>query len=128
MVTAAISKALTKIFGSRNERLVKAYRRRVELINTFEAAKRTQTDAELKARALELGAKLRKGEAKDTEIMPEAFAIMREAMDRNIGLRNAFNPANNFDRESLPTQELKDLYTDIKFKCVGGHDWRFVEI
>ncbi len=33
-----------------------------------------------------------------------------------------------FDREKLPTQGLKDLYTDIKFKCVGEHDWRFVEI
>ena len=61
-------------------------------------------------------------------MLPEAFAIMRESMDRNIGLRNAFNPAMNFDREILPTQELKDLYTDIKFKCVGENDWRFIEI
>src|SRR4051812_14547638 len=128
MVTAAISKAMTRIFGSRNDRLVKTYRRRVGIISSLEPAIRKMTDLQLKERAEELSAKLRKNEAKDVEILPEAFAIMRESMDRNIGLRNALNPELAFDRETLPTQELKDMYTDIKFKCVGEHDWRFVEI
>ncbi|MCL2646678.1 MAG: SEC-C metal-binding domain-containing protein [Phycisphaerales bacterium] len=129
MVMATVGSVFTKIFGSRNERLVKSYRKRVDIINSFEPAIRKKTDAELKARAQELGAKLRKGEAKDHEVLPEAFAIMRESMDRNIGLRNAFNPAMNFDRELLPTQQFKDLYTDIKFKCMASeHQWRFEEI
>ncbi len=128
MVTAAIGKIATAIFGSRNERLIKTYKRRVEQINAFEPEIRKLTDAQMKVRAQEIGAKLRKGEVSEVAALPEAFALMRESMDRNIGLRNAFNPQMNFDREVLPTQQLKDLYTDIKFKSPGEHDWRFVEI
>jgi preprotein translocase subunit SecA len=128
MVTTTINKVMTSIFGSRNERMIKNYRRRVAVVNSFEPAIRKLTDAQMKDRANELAAKLRKAEATDLDVLPEAFALMRESMDRQIGLRNAFNPEMNFDRETLPTQELKDLYTDIKFKCVGEHDWRFVEI
>src|SRR5689334_14925226 len=111
MVTTALSKVMTKIFGSRNERLIKTYRKRVEAINSFEPAIRQLTDAQLKARTQELTHLLATNKTTDLEVLPEAFAIMREAMDRQIGLRNAFNPAMNFDREKLPTQELKDLYT-----------------
>ena len=128
MVTAAISKMMTKVFGSRNDRLIKTYRRRVEIINALEANIRKLSDVQMRERAKELSAKIRKGEASDADVLPEAFALMRESMDRNIGLRNAFNPAIPFDRETLQTQALKDLYTDIKFKCVGEHDWRFAEI
>ncbi len=130
MVTTAINKFMTKIFGSRNERLIKSYRRRVEIINSFEATIRTWTDAQMKARGQELSAKLEKGEISDTDVLPEAFAIMREAMDRNIGLRTAFDPAMQFNRDLLPTQPLKDMYTDIMFKAMqqGEHGWRFAEI
>ncbi len=129
MVTAAISKMMTKVFGSRNERLIKGYRRRVELINSLEPNVRKLTDAQMRERARELAAQLRKGERSDADALPEGFALMRESMDRNIGLRNVFNPAINFDREKLPTQALKDMYTDIKFKAAAGeHEWRFVEI
>jgi preprotein translocase subunit SecA len=110
--------------------MIKTYRRRVQVINSFEPAIRKLSDAEMKARAEELSAKLRRNEATEADILPEAFAIMRESMDRNIGLRNAFNPEMKFDRELLPTQELKDLYTDIQFKALqrGEHGWRFEEI
>ena len=117
MVTATLSKVMTKIFGSRNERLIKTYRRRVEAINALERSVRKLSDQELKDRAQVLSQKLAAAELKDAEVLPEGFAIMREAMDRQIGLRNAFNPELNFDRELLPTQELKDLYTDIKFRA-----------
>jgi preprotein translocase subunit SecA len=119
---------MTSIFGSRNERMIKAYRRRVAQINAMEPEIRKLTDAQMKARAAELTKKLENKEVTDIEVLPEAFALMRESMDRNIGLRNAFNPAMNFDPNLLPTQALKDLYTDIKFKNVGEHDWRFCEI
>ncbi len=128
MVTTSINKFMTKIFGSRNERLIKAYRRRVLAINELESSIRKLTDLQMRERAKELSKKLEEKAVTDMEVLPEAFAIMREAMDRQIGLRNAFNPRMEFDRELLPTQELKDLYTDIKFKCVGEHDWRFIEI
>ncbi len=128
MVTTAINKMMTRIFGSRNERLIKAYRRRVEAINAIEPEIRRLTDAQMKERAQELEKKLEKKQATDLDVLPEAFALMRESMDRQIGLRNAFNPEMNFDREMLPTPALRDLYTDIRFKCVGEHDWRFAEI
>ena len=128
MVTHAISKVMTRIFGSRNERLIKTYRKRVMQINDLEPKIRQMTDAQMKERTQELMLKLERKEVMDLDVLPEAFALMRESMDRNIGLRNAFNPQLNFDREILPTQALKDLYTDIKFKCAGEHDWRFVEV
>ena len=64
--------------------------------------------------------RLENKEVTDLEVLPEAFAIMRESMDRQIGLRNAFNPEMKFDRELLPTQALKDMYTDMQFKAAGG--------
>jgi preprotein translocase subunit SecA len=128
--TTSINNYMTRIFGSRNERLIKTYRRRVQAINALEPNIRKLSDAEMKARAKQLEMSLDNKEVTDTDVLPEAFAIMREAMDRQIGLRNAFNPDMKFDRESLPTQELKDMYTDILFKASqeGEHGWRFVEI
>ncbi len=123
MVAAYFNKAFTSIFGSRNDRLVKRYRQRVELINSMEPTVRKMSDADMRQRAQELGAQLRKKEATDAAILPEAFALMRESMDRNIGLRNCFNPALNFDPKTLPTSQLQDLYTDIKFKAVGENEW-----
>src|SRR4051812_39272546 len=126
MVTTALSKVMTKIFGSRNERLIKTYRRRVEAINSMEPTVRKMTDGQMRARAGVLAQQLGSGEVKDADVLPEAFAIMREAMDRQIGLHNVFNPQFEFDSNVFPTQQLKDLYTDIKFKAMqsGEHGWR----
>jgi preprotein translocase subunit SecA len=130
MVTETINRYMTKIFGSRNERLIKSYRKRVLAINALEPEIRKLTDAEMKARARKLEERLEVKEVTDLDVLPEAFAIMRESMDRQIGLRNALDPAMKFDKELLPTQELKDMYTDILFKAAqeGEHGWRFVEI
>src|SRR5688572_15760223 len=81
MVVASLSKAFTKVFGSRNERLVKSYRRRVEQINALEPQTRKLTDAELKAKTAEFRERVAKG-TKIAEIMPEIMAVAREAMDR----------------------------------------------
>ncbi len=126
MVTQFLSKSLTKIFGSRNGRLIKSYRHRVEAINTFEPAMRVLTDGQMRAKADELRKRVADGES-DMSILPEAFALMRESMDRNIGLRNALNPACGFDAGKL-TPEAQNLYQQAKAKCAGEHDWRFVEI
>ena len=87
---------------------------------------RVLTDAQMRAKAEELRKRMADGES-DMALLPEAFALMRESMDRNIGLRNAFNPAYPFDSGKLPA-EAQSQYQQIKAKCVGEHDWRFVEI
>ena len=52
MVTTAISNAMTKIFGSRNDRLVKMYRRRVQLINSLEPDVRNEASHEIRKQLL----------------------------------------------------------------------------
>ena len=85
------NKLFVKIFGSRNERLLKHYWRGVEGINQREAEVSKKTDDELRARTLELHEGLISKKLDREEVMPEAFAIIREAMDRNIGLRSIFS-------------------------------------
>ncbi len=126
MVTTYINRTLTKIFGSRNERLIKTYRKRVAQINALESEIRKLSDAEMRAKTKELAARLDKDE--DVQIiLPEAFAIMRESMDRQIGLRSAFDPKVTFDPSILPA-EAQAQYHEAKTRCVGENDWRFVEI
>jgi len=126
MVTTFLNRTMTKIFGSRNDRLIKSYRKRVDQINALEPQIRTLSDTEMRTKAQELAARLDK-DAKDTEILPEAFALMRESMDRQIGLRSAFDPAVAFDPAILPL-EAQQQYAEVKSRCVGEHDWRFVDI
>ncbi len=126
MVTALINNTMTKIFGSRNGRLVKSYRRRVEEINAHEPAMRQLSDAQMREKADALRKRIADG-ANELSVLPEAFALMREAMDRHIGLRNAFDPAAKFDINILPV-EKQTLYQQVQAQCKGEHGWRFVEI
>jgi len=127
MVTSFFNKALTAVFGSRNERLIKDYRKQVAQINVLEMEIRKLSDAQMKQRAGALKARLAEKPEDDEAVLPEAFALMREAMDRQIGLRTAFDPAQKFDPSILPA-EAQEAYTNVKFQCIGEHDWRFVEI
>lgn len=77
---------LTKIFGSRNERLIKQYRRKVALINKLEPAIQKLTDAELAQKTEEFRARYAKGETLE-KLLPEAFAVAREASFRVLGQR-----------------------------------------
>lgn len=77
---------LTKIFGSRNERLIKQYRRKVALINKLEPAIQKLTDAELAQKTEEFRARYAKGETLE-KLLPEAFAVAREASFRILGQR-----------------------------------------
>ena len=88
----SLQKILTKVFGSRNERLLKRFRKIVEQINAAEPKVQLLTDEQLRARTQELRAKLTSGEASSGDVLPEAFAIIRESMDRHIGIRTIFNP------------------------------------
>ncbi|HLB56148.1 MAG TPA: preprotein translocase subunit SecA [Coxiellaceae bacterium] len=78
---------LKKIFGTRNERLLRGYRKIVQKINAFEPALQALSDAELQAKTAEFRDRLSKGEDINS-VLPEAFAVVREASKRTLGLRH----------------------------------------
>lgn len=80
-------KLLTKVFGSRNERVLKNMRKRVERINALEPAMEALSDAELKAKTAEFQQKIAEGTQLD-DILEEAFAVVREASKRVFGMRH----------------------------------------
>lgn len=82
-----LPKLLTTLFGSRNERLLKQYRRVVAQINALEPSFETLTDDALKAKTGEFRARHAKGEPLDA-LLPEAFATVREAGKRSLKMRH----------------------------------------
>jgi preprotein translocase subunit SecA len=82
-----IQNLLANIFGSRNQRLLKQYNKTVAHIATFEPALKALSDDELKAKTPALKARVAGGETLDA-ILPEAFAVVREAGRRAMGMRH----------------------------------------
>ncbi|MCO6536924.1 preprotein translocase subunit SecA [Gilliamella sp. ESL0232] len=80
-------KLLTKVFGSRNERVLKSMRKRVEKINALEPDMEALTDDELKAKTTEFKDRIASGTQLD-DILEEAFAVVREASKRVFGMRH----------------------------------------
>ena len=78
---------LTKLFGSRNDRLLKQYRATVARINAMESAYEGLTDEALKAKTAEFQARVAAGESLDA-ILPEAFAVVREGSKRVMKMRH----------------------------------------
>ncbi len=78
---------LTKIFGSRNDRLLKQYRKTVERINALEPSLEGLSDEALKAKTQEFRDRLAAGEALDA-LLPEAFAVVREGSRRVMKMRH----------------------------------------
>ena len=78
---------LTQIFGSRNQRLLKQYQKTVREINAFEPALEQLSDQALQAKTPEFKERLAKGENID-DILPEAFAVCREASKRVLKMRH----------------------------------------
>jgi preprotein translocase subunit SecA len=78
---------LTKIFGSRNQRLLKQYQSTVRIINAMEPALETLSDAELKAKTGEFKERIAQGATLD-QLLPEAFAVCREASKRSLKMRH----------------------------------------
>src|SRR5690606_28446562 len=76
-----------RIFGSRNERLLKGYRKSVEQINALEPRIMALSDEQLAAQTPELRARVAAGESIDS-LLPEAFAVCREAARRVLGMRH----------------------------------------
>jgi preprotein translocase subunit SecA len=82
-----ISNILTRIFGSRNERLLKQYGQTVRQINALEPGIAALTDDELKAKTAEFRQRVAAGETLDA-LLPEAFAVVREAGKRVLQMRH----------------------------------------
>ncbi|MEM9533856.1 MAG: preprotein translocase subunit SecA [Pseudomonadota bacterium] len=82
-----LNKITTSIFGSRNDRLVKKMSRAVGRINDLEPTLQALSDEELKGKTAEFRERLKGGEALDA-LLPEAFAVVREASQRTLGLRH----------------------------------------
>ena len=80
-------KLLTKVFGSRNDRTLRRMRKAVAVINGMEPAMEKLSDDELKAKTVEFRARLEKGETLES-LIPEAFAVVREASKRVFGMRH----------------------------------------
>ena len=83
MVTAL----LKKVFGSRNERLLKQYQRTVREINALEPEVQKFSDADLRAKTETFRQRYRAGETLD-QLLPEAFAVVREAGRRTLNMRH----------------------------------------
>jgi len=78
---------LTKIFGSRNDRLLKQYRKVVDRINALEPSLEGLNDEALKAKTEAFRQRLAAGETLDA-LLPEAFAVVREASKRVMKMRH----------------------------------------
>ena len=78
---------LTKIFGSRNDRLLKTYRKTITQINAMEPQYEKLDDAQLRAKTEEFKTRFTAGETLD-DILPEAFAVVREGSKRAMKMRH----------------------------------------
>ena len=78
---------LKKIFGSRNDRLIKQYSSVVRQINALEAGISTLSDDDLRGKTVEFKSRVVNGESLDS-LLPEAFAVVREAGKRALGMRH----------------------------------------
>jgi preprotein translocase subunit SecA len=82
-----ISKLLSKVFGSRNDRTVKRMRKTVERINAIEPEFEALSDEQLQGKTEEFRRRINDGETTEA-LLPEAFAVVREASKRVFGMRH----------------------------------------
>jgi preprotein translocase subunit SecA len=121
-------KFVTRIFGSRNDRLIKRFRKMVDQINACEPKVVAYDDQQLRDRTQELRKGLMSGKIKSGEVLPEVFAIIRESMDRHIGMRQIFNPEENFNPEAFDDETL-ELYDQVQRRMINENlQWRQVPI
>jgi preprotein translocase subunit SecA len=82
-----LSRSLKSLFGSHNERVTRQLNRVAARINTLEPACEKLSDEELRAKTDEFKQRYAAGESLD-QLLPEAFAVVREASKRKLGLRH----------------------------------------
>ena len=80
-------KPLKKLFGSRNDRIIRDYSKIVDKINSFEEALGQLDDASLQGKTIEFRSRIEQGESLDS-LLPEAFAVVREASQRVLSMRH----------------------------------------
>ena len=80
-------KVTKKLFGSRNDRLVKAYAKDTTIISDLDEKYSALSDEQIQAKTKEFRERLEKG-AELNELLPEAFATVREAGKRTMGMRH----------------------------------------
>ena len=78
---------LTSLFGSRNQRILSGYNKSVDRTNELEDAYKALSDDALRGKTEEFRARLAKGETLD-DLLPDAFAAVREASRRTLGMRH----------------------------------------
>ncbi len=105
--------AAKRLFGTRNQRQVTRYLEKVGRVNALEDEMRVLTDTELRAKTGEFRSRIAEGGEVGYDLIPEIFAVAREAMDRAVGIRNIFNPDAGFDPNSLP-EDARRLYDEVK--------------
>jgi preprotein translocase subunit SecA len=82
-----LSKLFRKIVGSRNDRIIKSLRKEVDKINALEPEMQVLSDGDLKAKTEEFKKRYQEGETLE-QLLPEAFAVCREASNRVLGMRH----------------------------------------
>ncbi|MEO8134926.1 MAG: DEAD/DEAH box helicase, partial [Betaproteobacteria bacterium] len=95
-----ITNLLKKVFGSRNDRLIKQYARAVKRINVLEPEMAALSDDDLRAKTAVFKERVANGEELES-ILPEAFAVVREASKRVLGMRH-------FDMQLIGGMVLND--------------------
>ena len=80
-------KAVTKLFGNENEKILKRYRKKVLQINALESEMETLKDEDFPGRTEQFRERIKEGAVED-DLLPEAFALVREAARRVIGERH----------------------------------------
>ena len=80
-------KVLNKFFGSRNDRIIRKIAKRVAKVNALESTYQEFSDKQLASKTMEFKDRIFKGESLDA-ILPEAFAVVREASKRVLGMRH----------------------------------------
>ncbi len=105
---------INKIFGTRNERFVRRYLVKAADINALEPRTRAMTDTELRAKYADFRTRYLAGTRTD-DMLVDALAVAREAMDRAVGIRNIFDPRlrEQFLADRLPAN-LRSLYEQTK--------------
>ncbi len=82
-----LPKLFKKLFGSRNDRLIKQYSQKVKEINALEPAMQALSDEALRAKTEEFKRRYQQGESLE-KLLPEAFAVVREGSQRVLGMRH----------------------------------------
>ncbi|BAM03732.1 preprotein translocase subunit SecA [Phycisphaera mikurensis] len=118
MVIQALSKSMSRVFGSRNDRVIKKYRARAAAVLDWEPKIRPLTDAEITEKTVEFNRRHVDENEEMADMLPEVMAVAREAMDRSVGIRNAFNPEHRskFAADKL-SPEMRSLWEELCAKA-----------